>query len=288
MTADPKTPQQRMSRQRFLTSPLVHFFAIGGLIFAVYALMDDRPDIRADAITLTAGDARQMAEQFESGWNRPPTADEMTQLMQAWVEEEALVREAVALGMDQGDAVIRQRLNIKMRFLAELQAGALIPDEETLQTYLDQNSDKFAIPPRIAFRQVFLPDEPDTGIVAIKASLNAGDDPMAVGAASLLPHDLPLTGALNIDGMFGSGFAQAVQAMPDGQWAGPVDSSYGRHLVMITQRSDGGLPPLDQIRPRVEAEWRATQAAQMREALGRELLGRYQVDLPDVNEVLSE
>lgn len=76
--------------------------------------------------------------------------------------------------------------------------------------------------------------------------------------------------------------------MPDGQWAGPVDSSYGRHLVMITQRSDGGLPPLDQIRPRVEAEWRATQAAQMREALGRELLGRYQVDLPDVNEVLSE
>ena len=91
-----------------------------------------------------------------------------------------------------------------------------------------------------------------------------------------------------IDAIFGSGFSAALQALPDGEWAGPVNSSYGPHLVMITERNTGGLPPLDQIRDRVEAEWRATKAQEIREAFGQDLKDRYQVVLPPAAQVVAK
>lgn len=288
MTKDPKTRQRKLSRYRFLNSPLIHFFAMGGLVFASFAVLDDRPKVETDTIDLSTTDARQLADQFESSWNRPPTPDEMTQLMQAWVLEEAVVREALALGLDRGDAVIRQRLNVKMRFLAESRAAALEPDDATLQTYLVQNPDRFEMPPRIAFRQLFAEKAPADRITKIRASLDAGGDPSDLGEASLLPQDVSLVGTPTIDRIFGSGFAEALQALPDGEWAGPVTSSYGQHLVLITDRRAGGLPPLDQIRDRVESEWRASEADKMRESFGQDLLSRYQVVLPNSDEVLSQ
>lgn len=288
MSSDAKTPKRRAISHRVVTSPQVHFFAIGGLIFAAYALLDDRPDPNPDVIALSEEQALLLADRFESRWNRRPTVEEMDQMMQSWAVEEASVREALALGLDQNDAVIRQRLNVKMRFLAELQAATLIPDRAELQAYLDQNPARFETPPRLAFRQIFTPSASDERIVQIAASLNAGANPVDLGEASLLPRTVPASSAPAIDAIFGSGFSAALQALPDGEWAGPVNSSYGPHLVMITERSTGGLPPLDQIRDRVEAEWRATKAQEIREAFGQDLRDRYQVVLPPAAQVVAK
>jgi hypothetical protein len=127
---------------RIVRSPLVHFFLIGAAIFAVFELVSDRPeDQSADVITLTPEAAGRLAERFTATWFRPPTPKEMEGLMRSWSLEEVYVKEALALGLDRGDEVVRQRLNLKMQFLAESGAALLEPDDATLQAYLDNNPD---------------------------------------------------------------------------------------------------------------------------------------------------
>ncbi len=277
-----------MTRNRFLKSPLLHFFLLGGLIFVGYAIQDDSPDEAPDTITMNMEEARQLADKYTGIWNREPTPEEMNELMERWALDEASVREALALGLDRDDAVIRLRLNVKMQFLAESRAAGLTPEEVDLQAYMEENRDKFEIPARLAFRQVSVPDSTEARVVEIRASLNAGDDPRTLGEASLLPQQLDLSTASAIDRTFGAGFAEKLAALPDGEWVGPVDSGYGRHLVLVTGRSAAELPPLDAIRDRVEAEWRASQARAMRESFEEGLRDRYRFVLPGADEVLSQ
>lgn len=280
----------QMSVRKVLKSPLVHFFALGGMIFAAFAVINDHPaPQRPDTITLTPQDAARLAQQFTAAWNRAPTPDELDGLMRSWVLEEANVREALAIGLDRGDAVIRQRLNLKMEFLAESSAAALEADDQTLQAYLDANPGSFLRPARLAFDQVLLPAEDRSEkVAAIRAALQAGADPLTMGGASLLPTSVPMTPVTVINGVFGTDFHVLLANLPLGSWQGLVRSAYGEHLVRVTARADTTLPPLSEIRDRVEAEWRAAQAKAMRDASAQALLSRYTVTLPDAAEVLGE
>ena len=271
--------------RRLLHSRLVHFFALGALIFIAYASINETPDApSADTIELTEAGADSLIENFSAIWNRQPTAKELENLMQAWVLEEAYVREALALGLDRGDAVIRQRLNQKMRFLAESGAATLEPNDTMLQSYLEAHPNRFTQPARMAFEQIFLPSGRDTSEVL--ALLNAGADPSTLAPASLLPPSFPMSPAPVIDRTFGSGFHQELAEMPAGEWGGPVTSAFGEHLVRVTSIAASVLPPLSEIRDRVEAEWRASEMTRIGESFAEALLKRYTVRLPDVEEVL--
>ncbi|MDW4500329.1 peptidylprolyl isomerase [Sulfitobacter sp. D35] len=278
-----------MTPRTILTSPLIHFFVLGGMIFALYALLDDGvPEMSEDQITLTQSDAARIAEQFRGTWNRPPTGEELEQLMQARVLEEALAREAMALGLDRDDAVIRQRLTTKMQFLAEATVASIEPSDDALQTYLDANAEVFRTPESVAFQQVVLPIDDPAGQDDIRDALANGADPASVGVASMLPARLPLSPVPLVVRTFGAGFAEALAALPVGEWQGPVQSSYGLHVVKVTEREAAVLPTLEQIRDRVETEWRADRMREAREAFGAALLDRYAITLPKVDTVLSQ
>lgn len=275
-----------MRPRTLVSSPLVHFFGVGALIFVLYAVLDDEPaEPPPDAIVLTPEAAADLAEQFRATWNRAPTREELQGLMRAWARDEALEREALSLGLDRGDPMIRQRLVLKMRFLAEAGAGAEAPDEADLQAYLEQNADRFREPARLAFSQILLPPDAGDDGKAILASLDVGADPTSLGKASLLPGTLALTPAPAVDGQFGDGFSAALAALPLNEWAGPVESAYGRHLVMVSEREEASLPALSDVRNRVSAEWRDARARERREAFADAVLERYSVSLPDVSEV---
>lgn len=272
-----------MILRKFLLSPLVHFFAIGAAIFAAYALLDDTPSVQArDEITLTPRGAAQLKSQFAATWKRQPNQEELERLFHNWLLEEAYVREARKLGLDRDDPVVRQRLAMKMQFIAEAGSASLEPDDASLQAFLDANPERFAQQSQLSFDQVLLPAQPDAEQIAdARAALQQGADPQAVGRTSLLPVSVPTASASAIDGLFGSGFHAALAGLPLETWAGPVESAYGQHLVRVNTRSEAKLPALAEIRPRVEAEWRATRAEEMRDAFGDALLGRYRVTLPD-------
>ncbi len=274
----------------FLKSPLLHFFAIGGLIFLAFAAVNDElPKAEADAIILSDQEAQRLAQQFAATWNREPTESELESLMRNWALEEAFVREALALGLDRGDAVIRQRLNLKMGYLAESGAAALQATDETLKDYLEENPERFTRPARLALDQVLIkPGSSEDDMLAIRTALQQGAAPSDVGIRSLLPVSMPMTPVPAIDRTFGEGFSASLAKLLIGTWQGPVKSGYGLHMVRITDREEATTPPLEAIREQVETEWRAAKAQEMKEAYGQALLERYTVSLPPADRVLDQ
>jgi hypothetical protein len=280
-----------LSRVRsVLSEPLARFFALGALMFSAYALLDDAPPApEADAITLAPDEARRLAARFEATWRRAPSVDELSALMRDWVEEEALVREARALGLDRGDAVVRQRLRQKMAFFAESGADAAPADEAILRAHLAAHPDRFATPPRIAFAQVYLGETPAPDeITATREALAAGADPGTLGAPTLLPASLRLAPASVIESAFGPGFFDRLAAAEADAWDGPVKSALGVHLVRVTAYEPARTPPFEAARDQVEADWRSSRAESLRDAFAEALVARYRVALPDPAAVLGE
>ena len=222
-----------------LREPLVHFFVLGTAVFGAFAILDDTPPPAGEVITLSVEDARRLAAGFEATWRRPPTAKELDQLMGLFVREEVYVREALALGLDRDDAVIRRRLQTKMEFLTETGAEAVKPDDATLQAHLETNADRFREPPMVAFEQVLLDDRIKVGEAsAITARLNLGAAPGDMAQPTLLPPAFRPSPAQVVDGSFGTGFFDALGAYPVGTWSGPVETTLGLHLVRVTERID--------------------------------------------------
>src|SRR4029450_8049258 len=104
---------------KLLHEPLVHFLLLGAMLFGVFALVGDRGSARASQIVVTPGHLEHLTVSFTRTWQRPPTAQELTELIDDYIREEVLYREAVAMGLDRDDTIVRRRLRQKLEFLAE-------------------------------------------------------------------------------------------------------------------------------------------------------------------------
>lgn len=254
-------PQSKPSLfRRLATEPFVHFALLSVAIFGWFKLEQPvewtaEPDTRVIVIDQRQVDV--LAGQFKDTWRRSPTEDELSALREDWLNREVLVREAMALGLDSNDEIIRNRLVQKMNFLLASQAGAARPDDSVLKSHLSNNTEAFTTPARLAVSLVYLGQNPGTTFVEqTRARLAAGEDHRQLGQASLLPSDFGLSARNAVDGNFGSGFFDQVQPLPLGEWSGPVQSSFGLHLVRLDDRWDAVLPPFGAIRDRVLADWR--------------------------------
>jgi hypothetical protein len=269
---------------RLIREPLVHFLLLAGLVFAAYGLVAGRVETE-EAIVVTPAKIEQMAAIFARTWQRPPTADEMKGLIDDFVKEEIYVREAVRLGIDQDDTVIRRRLRMKMEFLNDAEAEGTPATDADLSAYLAAHPDSFREAPRVAFEQVYLdPKRRGAATQADAAALLGSlkkDAALAAeaGDPTLLPPSMPLTDRQGIAQMFGDDFAAGVVAIPVGDWQGPIASSFGLHLVKVTGQEAGRLPALAEIRPQVEREWMNARRESMARKKLDELLKRYKVTI---------
>jgi hypothetical protein len=274
---------------RLLRDPLLHFFLIAAGIFGLYSIFDDSPPIApANRLVITEDDARRLVSSFEATWRRQPTVEELDYMIAQQVREEVYVREALALGLDGDDTVIRQRLQMKMEFLTESGAEAIAPDDATLQAHLDAFPDRFTEPALVAFEQILLAEGMGGEEVALlEARLNTGGHPGEAVRPSLLPPGFRLSPVQVVDGTFGAGFFDKLAMLPAGIWASPVETSLGTHLVRVTERREAQVPPLSEIRDRVERDWRDALTERLREERFNALLSRYEVVRPDPAGVLA-
>jgi parvulin-like peptidyl-prolyl isomerase len=263
---------------RLVREPLLHFLLIGMAVFGAYRVLGP-PEAAADrrVIDVTAAQEERLAGQFESVWRRPPTTAELSGLVEDHVREEIYYREALALGFDRDDTVIRRRLRQKMEFLGDAGAGGLVPDEAELRAHLAAKAGRFATPATVTFRQVLL-DGSDAREVL--ARLAAGADPAEVGGGTLLPPVMEASAQAAVDGTFGAGFFETVAALPPGAWSGPVRSAFGEHLVELLAVTPAAQPQFEVVRRAVEEDWRRAKAEELREAQYQSLRARYEVVLP--------
>jgi hypothetical protein len=231
---------------------------------------------------------QQLAEVFERTWQRPPTPEELRGLIDTHVKEEVYYREAVKLGLDRDDTVIRRRMQQKLEFLTEPDDELFQPDDAALQAYLEANKAAFRIEPKIAFDQVFLSRDKPGEAASVRAgqaleilkSSEPGDVSPDVGDPTLLQGSMPVSPLSRIASNFGESFAGNLTDLPENVWVGPIESPYGLHLVRVTKRIDGYDPELAEIREEVEQKWRADKREALQEQAYDQLLSQYAVVLP--------
>jgi len=270
--------------KRILSEPLLHFLVLALAIFGIYAALNPASSERTGQIVVTNGRVEQLAERFARTWQRAPSPTELKALIDEFVKEEVYYREALALGLDKDDTLIRRRLRLKLEFLIEAEADSRVPTDEQLSAYMLANPRRFEIDPKVAFRQVFF-DPARRGnkihqdiASALEALRTTPDMDLAeTGDATLLPGEFPLTDTANIGHSFGSGFSDAIAKAPAGTWLGPISSAYGLHLVQVTERSAASTPPLGDIRSVVIREWTNARRKEIEDARFNLLLSRYQV-----------
>jgi len=271
-----------------LREPLVQFLLLGAGLFALYSLVAVDAGARRDRIVVDAGQVTRLAQQFQRTWMRPPTRAELDGLIEDHVKEEVLYREALALGLDKDDLVIRRRMRQKMEFLNEDIVEQRQPTDAELQAFLDASPEQFRIPARLTIRQVFVrpelhgPDAPKYAM-ALLARLEAAPDGASVaetlGDATLLPDALSDATASEIARTFGGSFATALEKAPIDRWVGPFASSYGLHLVRVTAREPGRAPSLSEVRAIVAREWSAARRAEASETFHAALRKRYEISI---------
>jgi hypothetical protein len=265
--------------------PLLHFLVAGAALFLLFRLLNGGDVGAPREIVITDARVAALAENFAQTWMRPPTAEELRGLVEDYVAEEVYYREAIAMGLDRDDTVIRRRLRQKMEFISEGIADAVEPTDAQLQAYLDQHAEKFVEPARFSFQQVFLSGERRGDALRRDAERVLGElaagrgavDPQALGDPTLLPSALERATPQDVANVFGTEFAAQLDEAPVGQWSGPVQSGFGLHVVRVDARTPGAMPTLDTIRPLVEREWRVAQQQQSGAELLAKLRAKYAI-----------
>jgi len=274
-----------MTPRSLLREPLVHFLAIGALLFLWYQWSGGGSGPGSSRIVLTSGRIESLAAGFQKTWQRPPSEAELKGLVDDYVREEIATREAAAAGLDQDDTIIRRRLRQKLEFLAEEAIDSAPPTDAELAAWLEAHAEDYRIAPQVALRQVYLNRDrrgasAETDARALLSRLEAqgpGASIDGVGDASMLPAELELEPLHEVARTFGGTFADALLALPPGRWSGPVESGYGLHLVLVRERIDGARPTLDSVRPQVERDYVSDRRRRQLESMYERLLGKYTV-----------
>jgi hypothetical protein len=258
----------------------VHALVLGVALFALHRRV--APPRASQEITVPADAMAGMREDFRRRTSRMPSAADEQAMLDAYVNDEVLVREALSMGLDRGDIIVRRRLIQKMEFLIENTEPVPAPSDAELEAFLAAHPERYASPARVTVTHVFLSaqragGDAATAAAAVKTQLDAGAEPATLGDPFLRGREFRLHTQAELAGIFGTAFAAAVMALPENVWSGPVQSSFGEHVVRVSDRHPATAPALAAVRERVERDWRDER----RETLNREararLRGRYVV-----------
>ncbi len=280
--------------QQWLREPLVHFLLIGFVLFAVYSAFNPQPGDRypSNRIELTEDDLRQVIVAWTAQRQRPPTPEEMHALLENKIREEILYREALALGLDKGDTIVKRRLAQKMDFLSEDVSGLREPPVEELNRWFAKNGERFALPGRMSFRHIYFSvdqrgQRARDAAIQTRQKLNgaATDSPLVVKAGDFFMFQDYYGDRLpeQVANVFGSKFAQTLFQLKTGAWSGPVESGLGWHLVFIESVTPGRVPAFEEIEADVKAEWIAVQRAESKRKAFEAMRARYEVILPQAS-----
>ena len=233
--------------------PLVHFLALGALLFAGYHLL--MPSER-EAIVIRQGSIDELVRQQEELLARPLSDDERQAVVESAIDDEVLLREAYRRGLDR-DAVVRRHLVQKMRFI--LGEDEPEPTEAELKQYLAANRERYRTPPTVTLDHVFYADPaavPDGLVAQLENGLKIdglGD------SLYLLGSTLPRYSLRDLIGLMGPDVARRVFELPAGEWHGPLQSERGAHFVRVAEHHPSAMPSFAELESYLREDWALDQ-----------------------------
>ncbi|MCC6763120.1 MAG: peptidyl-prolyl cis-trans isomerase [Deltaproteobacteria bacterium] len=270
--------------RRLLREPLVHFVVLGAALFALHRAV--APPGATSAIVVTTALQRGFQQEHLRRHGRLPTPEEQRALVDRYVDTEVMLREALALGLDRGDIIVRRRLVQKMEFLNQDREPLPPPTDADLAAFLARHAERYQLAARMTVAHVFVstrlhPEDTEAVADELRARLAAGDDAAGLGDPFLRGREFRAATEGELAGVFGPDLARRLQSAPVGEWVGPYRSSFGVHLVRIATREGGRPATVDEVRRELVRDWeeeRRSEAA--RAALGA-LRARYDVRIEE-------
>ena len=277
----------RATLRKLIREPLFHFLLLGVVIFFIAGRSRSIGGTSGEKIVVTQSHIESIFVGFSRTWMRPPTQEEMQGLVDDYVREEVLYREAKAMGLDQDDIIVRRRMRQKFEFLSEdLAARSGPPNEQELEAYLRQYADKYREEPRLTFEHIFFNREKhgksaEADAKAVLARLTgkngAAIDVEKLGDAFLLPFRFEKVSSGETARLFGENFGKQLASVETDHWDGPLESNYGLHLVRVDERAPGIAPPLANVREAVLRDLLNERRKQELDAQYAKLRARYSI-----------
>ena len=281
-----------MAWRRLLREPLVHFLLAGAVLLGLSALFGQSFGIgdSQNRIHVTAERIQQLRETWTRQRGAPPTAEQLRSLIEDFIREEVLYREAIASGLDQDDTIVRRRLAQKVEFLAQSVASTVEPPDTELRQFFEDNKDRYIVPTQVGFAHVYFSSS-SRGARAEGAArgalvmLSSGQTPATeasrLGDRFMLQYEYQPQTREQIRDLFGVQFASQVFELPPDQWAGPVQSSYGVHLVRVRQHLPSRVPDLEEVRRHVLLDLREQRLRSAADGYYQVLRRRFEIEVDE-------
>jgi len=269
-----------------LKEPLLAFLLLGAGIFVLFQQLSDEPVQDRAEIIVTEGRIAALSQGFTKVWKRVPSAEEMDKLIQGYIREEILYREALAMGLDHDDSIVRRRMRQKIEFISEDLTRANEPDERELQAYLAAHLQAYRSPSRFSFRQVYFNrskrgqaayDDAESLLATLQKDSGNHVDVTTLGDLSMLKQMFREASGRDVAHDLGPQFLHALDTLPVGHWQGPITSAFGLHLVYLDERITGKDPQLKDVRKAVLRDWSSAERKKVNAAFYASLRSRYTV-----------
>jgi hypothetical protein len=266
--------------------PLFHFLIIGALIFVLFAIAgEEENNPGGNKIIVSTAEIERLSATWSKKWNRPPTETELKGLVDSYIKEEVYYREALALGLDQDDTILRRRLMQKMEFLSNDLAELNQPDEDALNKYFLDNQEKYELPARVSFTHIYFSwDKRGVKVVEDAKSVLSGLSSLRapeLGDSFMMQYDFDQETPFEVERLFGKGFAEKLFALETNAWQGPIESGYGLHLVRISEKIDARMPELASVIDKVRTDYVFEQRQQVNREIYERFRERYEIVIED-------
>jgi hypothetical protein len=288
-----KSEETIMKAGSLFKEPLLYFFLLGAVTFGVHAYIRIALNNQNERyeVQITSSDVDWLRNRYNKLMSREPTPDELQGLIDSMIREEILYREAITMGLDERDTVVRRRLAQKMEFLFKDLADMAQPTEVQLVDYFRENQNRYRIPAEYTFRHVFFSSDkrPENARSDAKAALEKFQH-QTISSEDIINLGDPFMQGIAFEGqtpdqvarIFGIKFCESIGTLKTNQWQGPVKSSYGWHLMFIDKLIPASTPEFEQVRSNVQIDYLSQNRDNVNRQVYKDISSQYSIMVEDL------
>lgn len=270
---------------KLIREPFIHFLLLGSCLYAAATLharmTTPHRIVVSDAIT------SRITERYKQQFGALPSPERLAYLIDKYVQDEALYRRGVEMGLGNDDEIVRRRIIQKMEFIGEGDSDPGEPTEQQLRAYFQAHGARYRVPGRISFNHIYFSADRDSEkvahsrAIAMLGRLNASPVLSPVtSSGDAFPDRLnfALADQAEITRTFGQGgFVQALFSSPVGRWSGPIRSNYGWHIVWVQALEAPHAADFATVAEDVRTDWRKERETVLKQEMLNRIVGQYEV-----------
>lgn len=274
---------------KLMNKPVIRFFFIGSIMYLIYVFiiqLNSNTQNQDNTITITSGEIMSLEEKWTSRFKRSATELEMQSLVEQHIEETILFKEAVKMGLNKNDDVIRQRMAQKLQFLSDDLIRPEPPSDDELRDFFYKNTNSYKPADRVTITQIYLDpkkrgDKISDDAKKLLTKLNKIGSPesnfSAYGDTFNLQSYFLQRSKSELSMLFQGEFAKFAFLSEPNKWQGPVNSGYGMHIIYIHEKQIGITPEFEEIKDRIREDWMIEKQKGINNIYIDGLLSRYEI-----------